>query len=103
MSPRKSICARYVESRSSSRIGRTGMAQEFLLTIKRRIGKSMKARWDVNDNGDLVCVSDPRFQTITVRADYFPLSASSVVALLEYAFECGMSEKAKQIREALGA
>lgn len=62
----------------------------------------MKARWEVNDNGDLVNVSDSAFRTVAVHAGSFPLNASSVAALMQAAFERGMSEKAQQIRDALG-
>ena len=62
----------------------------------------MKSRWDVNDNGDLVNVSDSTFRTVVTHADSFPMSASNVAALMQAAFERGMSEKAQQIRDALG-
>ena len=62
----------------------------------------MKSRWDVNDNGDLVNVSDSTFRTVVTHADSFPMSASNVAALMQAAFERGMSEKAQQMRDALG-
>jgi hypothetical protein len=62
-----------------------------------------KPRWDVNANGDLVNVSDSAFRTVAVYADSFPLSATKVAALMHEAFLYGASEKARQIREALGA
>ncbi len=61
----------------------------------------MKARWEVNDDGDLVNVSDSAFRTVVTHADSFPMSATKVAALMQAAFERGVSEKARQIREAL--
>ncbi len=62
----------------------------------------MKARWEVNDSGDLVNVLHLGCRTVKAYADSFPMDVYEVAALMQAAFEYGMSEKARQIRDALG-
>ncbi len=61
-------------------------------------------RWEPNDNGDVVCVAsgDPAWRTVATAAHYFPLDASSVARLMNYAFKLGMDAKAAEVKATLG-
>ena len=64
----------------------------------------MKTRWEVNEEGDLICVGsgDPAWRTVAENGSEFPMSAKYVAACMNRAFRVGADAKLAEIRAALG-
>jgi len=60
--------------------------------------------WEVNDEGDLICVfhGDQHRRTVAVSKKDFPLQAYKVASLMNDAFDSGVRAKMQQIRTELG-
>jgi len=60
--------------------------------------------WEVNDEGDLICVfhGDQHRRTVAVSKKDFPLQAYKVASLINEAFNSGVLVKTQQIRMELG-
>lgn len=65
--------------------------------------KPTDTRWEVNDDGDVICVyrGDPNRRTYAVRKEDFPLPAWKVAHLMNDAFASGIRAKTEQIRTEL--
>ena len=60
--------------------------------------------WEVNKEGEIVCVyhGDQQRRTIAVRSTNFPMSPYQVASLMNNSFESGVRAKTEQIRRELG-
>jgi hypothetical protein len=60
--------------------------------------------WEVNNEGEVICVfhGDQYRRTIAVWKEDFPLSAWKVADLMNEAFKSGVTAKTQQIRRELG-
>jgi len=64
----------------------------------------MQTRWEVNSDGDLICVAsgDPAWRTVFRPSMDFPLTAETVARMLRDAFIMGADAKQSEMKAVLG-